>query len=88
MNYGPAFGGVYPNSSDSANNRDELYFQSDYRFTPHLTGMLGFRYMDERGRYNNTGIFLHEDLERTNYDYFAQFARATSKTGCSMCSAA
>jgi vitamin B12 transporter len=74
MNYGPAFGGVYPNSSDSANNRDELYFQSDYRFTPHLTGMLGFRYMDERGRYNNPAFFLHEDLERTNYDYFAQFA--------------
>jgi vitamin B12 transporter len=74
MNYGPAFGGVYPNSSDAANNRDQLYFQSDFRFTPHLTGLIGFRYMDERGRYNNPAFFLHQDLERTNYDYFAQFA--------------
>jgi vitamin B12 transporter len=73
MNYGAAFGGVYPNSSDSANNRDELYFQSDYRFTPHLTGLLGFRFMNERGSYNNPSFFLAEQLERTNYDYFAQF---------------
>jgi len=74
MNNGTAFGGVYPNSSDSANNRDQLYFQSDFRFTPHLTGLLGFRYMDERGRYNNPAFFLHEDLERSNYDYIGQFA--------------
>jgi iron complex outermembrane receptor protein/vitamin B12 transporter len=73
MNYGPAFGGVYPNSSDSANNRDQLYFQSDFRFTPHLTGLLGFRYIDERGSYNNPAFFLRQSLERTNYDYFAQF---------------
>jgi iron complex outermembrane receptor protein/vitamin B12 transporter len=74
MNYGVDFGGVYPNSSDSANDRDQLYFQSDFRFTPHLTGLLGFRYMNERGRYNNPAFFLHEDLERTNYDYIGQFA--------------
>jgi iron complex outermembrane receptor protein/vitamin B12 transporter len=74
MNYGPAFGGVYPNSSDSANNRDQLYFQSDFRFTPHLTGLLGFRYMDERGSYNNPTFFLAEQLERSNYDYIGQFA--------------
>ena len=73
MNYGSAFGGVYPNSSDSANNRDQLYFQSDYRFTPHLTGLLGFRYIDERGSYNNPAFFLQQSLERTNYDYLAQF---------------
>ncbi len=73
MNYGSAFGGVYPNSSDSANNRDQLYFQSDYRFTPHLTGLLGFRYTDERGSYNNPAFFLQQSLERTNYDYFGQF---------------
>ncbi len=74
MNYGTAFGGVYPNSSDSANNRDQLYFQSDFRFTPHLTGLLGFRYMDERGSYNNPAFFLAEQLERSNYDYIGQFA--------------
>jgi iron complex outermembrane receptor protein/vitamin B12 transporter len=74
MNDGAAFGGVYPNSSDSANNRDQLYFQSDFRFTPHLTGLLGFRYMDERGSYNNPAFFLKEQLERSNYDYIGQFA--------------
>jgi vitamin B12 transporter len=74
MNYGPAFGGIYPNSSDSDNNRDQLYFQSDFRFTPHLTGLLGFRYMDERGSYHNPAFFLSESLERSNYDYIGQFA--------------
>jgi vitamin B12 transporter len=74
MNYGTAFGGVYPNSSDSANDRDQLYFQSDFRFTPHLTGLLGFRYMDERGSYNNPAFFLAQQLERSNYDYIGQFA--------------
>lgn len=74
MNYGSAFGGVYPNSSDSANNRDQLYFQSDFRFTPHLTGLLGFRYMDERGSYHNPAFFISQTLERSNYDYIGQFA--------------
>ena len=74
MNYGTAFGGVYPNSSDSANNRDQLYFQSDFHFTPHLTGLLGFRYMDERGSYHNPAFFLSQSLERSNYDYIGQFA--------------
>ncbi|HEY3989195.1 MAG TPA: TonB-dependent receptor [Acidobacteriaceae bacterium] len=73
MNYGTDFGGVYPNSSDSANNRDQLYFQSDFRFTPHLSGLLGFRYMDERGSYSNPAYFLTQQLERTNYDYIGQF---------------
>ncbi len=74
MNYGTAFGGVYPNSSDSASNRDQLYFQSDFRFTPHLTGLLGFRYMDERGSYHNPAFFISQTLERSNYDYIGQFA--------------
>ena len=74
MNYGTAFGGIYPNSSDSANNRDQLYFQSDFHFTPHLTGLLGFRYTDERGAYHNPAFFLSQTLERSNYDYIGQFA--------------
>lgn len=66
----------YPLHSDSANNRDELYFQSDFRFTPHLTGLLGFRYIDERGAYHNFDPLFptNDTLERGNYDYFAQFA--------------
>jgi iron complex outermembrane receptor protein/vitamin B12 transporter len=73
MNYGAAFGGVYPNRSDSANNRDQLYFQSDYRITPHLTGLFGFRYLNERGSYNNPAFAIAQQLERTNYDYIGQF---------------
>ena len=68
------FGGIYPNGSDSANNRDQLYFQSDYRFTPHLTGLFGFRFMNERGSYNNPVYQLAEQLERSNYDYIGQIA--------------
>ena len=63
-----------PTRSDSANNRDQLYFQSDFRFTPHLTGLLGFRYMDERGSYHNPAFFISQTLERSNYDYIGQFA--------------
>ncbi len=31
------------------NNRDELDYQGDYRLTPHLAGLVGFRFEDERG---------------------------------------
>lgn len=68
------FGGIFPNRSDSANDRDQLYFQSDFRFTPHLAGLIGFRYMNERGSYNNPTYSLAEQLERSNYDYIGQFS--------------
>ncbi len=70
------FAGTYPNRSDSASNRDQLYFQSDYRITPHLTGLIGFRYIDERGSFNfpDPNFPTHDQLERSNYDYIAQFA--------------
>jgi iron complex outermembrane receptor protein/vitamin B12 transporter len=66
----------YPLANDSVNNRDELYFQSDLRFTPHLTGLLGFRYTNERGAYHNFDPLFptNDTVERGNYDYFAQFA--------------
>jgi vitamin B12 transporter len=66
----------YPLASDSANNRDQLYFQSDYRFTPHLTGLLGFRYTNERGAYHDFDPLFptNDTLQRGNYDYFGQFA--------------
>ncbi len=74
MNYGTEFGGVYPNASDMANNRDQFYFQSDLRITPHLTGLVGFRYVDERGSYNNRSFGLAESIGRSNYEYIGQFA--------------
>ncbi len=68
------FAGIFPNRSDSANDRDQLYFQSDFRFTPHLSALLGFRYMDERGSENVPTFSIAEQLERSNYDYIGQFA--------------
>lgn len=70
------FAGTYPNRSDSTSNRDQLYFQSDYRITPHLTGLIAFRYINERGSFNfpDPNFPTNDKLERSNYDYIAQFA--------------
>src|SRR5262249_29794117 len=45
------FGGIYPQGNDQSSLRDELYFQSDYTFSPHFIGLIGFRYENERGSY-------------------------------------
>jgi iron complex outermembrane receptor protein/vitamin B12 transporter len=66
--------GIYPNSSDSANNRDQLYAQTDYKITPHLTALGGFYYEDERGSYKFPAFGTSESLERPNFDYTVQFA--------------
>ena len=66
--------GTYPNASDSSSNRDQLYAQSDYKITPHLTMLGGFRYEDERGSSNYPTYGISESLERPNFDYTAQFA--------------
>ncbi len=73
LNYGPDDFGIYPNGSDAASNRDQLYFQSDYRFTPHLLGLLAFRFENERGAYHNASFGESYGLERTNYDYIGEF---------------
>jgi iron complex outermembrane receptor protein/vitamin B12 transporter len=59
---GPLFAAQY------VNNRDQLTYQGDYQFTPHLMALIGFHYADERGM-QNTGVA--ESKERTNYDYIA-----------------
>ncbi len=53
--------------SDIASNRDSLHAQTSYAFTPHLLGVAGFWYTDERGLYFGQG------LERRNYDYTLAF---------------
>ena len=53
------------------NNRDQLVYQGDYRFTPHLAGLIGFRFEDERGVQNFPTYGSYESKERTNYDYLA-----------------
>ncbi len=53
--------------SDNASNRDSLHAQTSYAFTPHLLGVAGFRYEDERGLY--PAFYGPSTLDRTNYDY-------------------
>jgi vitamin B12 transporter len=55
----------------TVSNRDEVYYQSDYRFSPHLIGLFGFRFDDERGlSATDYGTTL---ASRRNYDYTLQF---------------
>ncbi|MBV8672833.1 MAG: TonB-dependent receptor, partial [Acidobacteriaceae bacterium] len=68
MNYG----GIYPYTINLVNNRDNLYAQTDYSITPHLTIVGGFRFEDERGAENEWVYGFHETLERANYDYVVQ----------------
>jgi iron complex outermembrane receptor protein/vitamin B12 transporter len=67
------YGGTYPMRNDQANNRDELYFQSDYTFSSHFIGLFGFRYENERGSFNDPAFFEFEKIQRTNFQYTLQF---------------
>jgi iron complex outermembrane receptor protein/vitamin B12 transporter len=60
-------------NSDSASLRDELYFQSDYVFSRHFTGLLGFRYQNERGSFVDPDYGEDEQIKRRNYEYTLQF---------------
>jgi iron complex outermembrane receptor protein/vitamin B12 transporter len=55
--------------SQNVNNRDQLVYQGDYRFTPHLTALLGFHYENERG--SVPGSSYYTPVNATNYDYLA-----------------
>ncbi|HVJ09723.1 MAG TPA: TonB-dependent receptor [Acidisarcina sp.] len=72
LNYTTDNFGVYPNRFDFVSNRDQLYAQSDYRFGPHMVGLVGFRFENERGSERSSAYFIDQSLERTNYDYTAQ----------------
>ena len=61
--------GVYPEGHQIVSNRDQLVYQGDYRFTPHIVAMAGFHYEDERGAAPNSSYL--KPVERTNYDYIA-----------------
>jgi len=62
---------TYPYQTQSANNRDQLIYQGDITITPHLVGLIGFRYEDERGLENVPSYGEHDTTERTNYNYLA-----------------
>jgi len=65
------YAGTYPVTSDLVSNRDSIYAQMDYQFTPHLLGIAGFRYENERGADRYPG-FVNDSLVRANYDYMLQ----------------
>jgi iron complex outermembrane receptor protein/vitamin B12 transporter len=67
------YGGTYPMANDQDSNRDELYFQSDYTFSPHFIALFGFRYENERGSFNNPSYFEFEKINRNNFQYTLQF---------------
>jgi len=62
---------TYPYQYSLVSNRDQLLYQGDYRFTPHLTALIGFHYEDERGLEYIPSYSEDETTERTNYDYLA-----------------
>jgi iron complex outermembrane receptor protein/vitamin B12 transporter len=61
----------YPYRYQLASNRDRIAYQGDYRFTPHVTALIGFHYEDERGLETIPSYSTHEVTERTNFDYLA-----------------
>jgi iron complex outermembrane receptor protein/vitamin B12 transporter len=64
-------GSTYPYQYQLASNRDQLIYQGDYQFTPHLNGLIGFHYEDERGMEDIPSYTTYETTERSNYDYLA-----------------
>jgi iron complex outermembrane receptor protein/vitamin B12 transporter len=63
------YAGTYPQGYQLVSNRDQITYQGDYRFTPHLLGLIGFQYEEERGA--EPGSSYIAPIERTNYDYRA-----------------
>lgn len=62
---------TYPYQYGLVSNRDQLVYQGDYRVTPHLMALIGFRFEDERGAETIPTYSVNEKTERTNYDYLA-----------------
>jgi len=63
------YAGTYPQGYQLVSNRDQIVYQGDYRFTPHLMALVGFQYEDERGA--QPGSTYVTPIGRTNYDYRA-----------------
>jgi vitamin B12 transporter len=61
----------YPYSDQIVSNRDQLLYQGDFTFTPHLQGLIGFHFTDERGAETIPEYDTDETIGATNYDYLA-----------------
>jgi iron complex outermembrane receptor protein/vitamin B12 transporter len=64
---------IFGGNTDQDSNRDQLYYQSDYSFSPHFVALFGFRYDNERGSFNYPDFFEFEKTQRTNFEYNLQF---------------
>lgn len=64
---------IYGSNYDQDSNRDQLYYQSDYSVSPHLIGLFGFRYDNERGSFNYPSFGEFQSTQRTNFEYNLQF---------------
>ncbi len=61
---------IYGNgNSDSVDDKNELAYETDFRFTPHHAVYGSFRYDNETGVYRNPADALNEVVYRTNYEY-------------------
>jgi vitamin B12 transporter len=69
LDYSWANGETYPNESQLVSNRDQVIYRGDITITPHLVGLIGFQYEDERGA--EPGSAFYPPVERSNYDYQA-----------------
>lgn len=72
LNYSTANYSIYPNRLDLITDRDELNYEGDYHFTPHLTALIGFRFENERGSEREPVYVLDDEAERNNYNYLAE----------------
>ncbi|WP_263358105.1 TonB-dependent receptor [Acidicapsa ligni] len=72
LDYSSGNGSVYPNRLDLVTNRDEIQYEGDFHFTPHLVGLIGFHYENERGTEVEPVYFLNDVVQRNNYDYLAE----------------
>jgi vitamin B12 transporter len=64
----------YPQKDFADSNRDEIYFQSDYRLPKRITALFGFRYEKERGSFVYPTYFENQAIQRTNFEYTLQFS--------------
>jgi len=72
LNYSTTNYSIYPNRLDLVTNRDQVLYEGDFHFTPHLTGLIGFHYENERGAEREPVYFINDEAERNNYDYLAE----------------
>jgi iron complex outermembrane receptor protein/vitamin B12 transporter len=72
LNYSTANYSIYPNRLELTTDRDQLDYEGDYRFTPHLVGLIGFHFENERGTEREPVYALNDGAERNNYDYLAE----------------